>query len=268
MEILLKDFRTSQRTTGQRECKRTVTQKPHSSSRQRGSQVLSPLHPLSRNLRKTHTLPFLPGVGATLPKRDTLDRRVVREAKTGIATYEGSAYAAINGTGISHPSGIIDTPSDAKGLPAYNSTFAPPDSDHDGMPDAVGNCGGLNPNNASDRNVLGSDGYTNLEKYLNSITKDVGITTGLSSEISNHNELTDFSISPNPGNGREAINHPDLTEEVLVTFYDLTGMKINSTVISPGEKVANLDLSNLANGLYIAVFDYKGGRFRTRFIKQ
>lgn len=112
----------------------------------------------------------LDGAGATLPRRDPVDKRIVNEARTGTATYEGSTYAAINRTGISHPSGIIDTQTDAGGWPAYNSTPALPDTDHDGMPDNWETANGLNPTDAADRNNIAPDGYTMLEKYLNSIT--------------------------------------------------------------------------------------------------
>ena len=47
---------------------------------------------------------------------------------------------------------------------------APPDSDHDGMPNAWETARGLNPssdNDASDDRD--SDGYTNIEEYLNSL---------------------------------------------------------------------------------------------------
>jgi pectate lyase len=43
------------------------------------------------------------------------------------------------------------------------------DSDHDGMPDSWETLNILNPKNAGDRNKVGEDGYTMLEKYLNSI---------------------------------------------------------------------------------------------------
>lgn len=39
----------------------------------------------------------------------------------------------------------------------------------DGMPDAWEREHGLDPANPADRNGLGSNGYTNLENYLNSI---------------------------------------------------------------------------------------------------
>jgi len=44
------------------------------------------------------------------------------------------------------------------------------DSDHDGMPDSYETAHGLNPNDAADRNGYASNGYTNLENYLNGLT--------------------------------------------------------------------------------------------------
>jgi hypothetical protein len=44
------------------------------------------------------------------------------------------------------------------------------DTDDDGMPDAWEKQHGLNPTDATDSNKdLTGDGYTNLEKYLNSL---------------------------------------------------------------------------------------------------
>jgi len=45
------------------------------------------------------------------------------------------------------------------------------DSDHDGIPDEWEKAHGLNPNDPADANGdYNGDGYTNLEKYLNSLT--------------------------------------------------------------------------------------------------
>jgi hypothetical protein len=115
-------------------------------------------------------LSVLENVGATLPHRDAVDVRIINETRTGTATYEGAAYAAVNGTGISHPSGIIDTQNDVGGLPSYSSTTPEADTDKDGMPDSWETANGLNPNDANDRNTVSSNGYTALENYLNSIT--------------------------------------------------------------------------------------------------
>jgi hypothetical protein len=46
----------------------------------------------------------------------------------------------------------------------------PVDSDHDGIPDEWEKAHGLNPNDPADANGdVNGDGYTNLEKYLNSL---------------------------------------------------------------------------------------------------
>jgi pectate lyase len=96
------------------------------------------------------------GAGATLPVRDAVDQRVVTSVITGVTPY---------GT-----NGIINVESDAGGYPTYVSATPPTDSDHDGMPDWWEQLHGLNPGSASDRNGdYNGDGYTNLEKYLNSI---------------------------------------------------------------------------------------------------
>src|SRR5206468_12175937 len=90
----------------------------------------------------------LSNVGATLPHRDALDTRLINETRTGTATYEGATYATVSSTGISHPSGIIDTQDDVGGLQSYNSTTSTVDNDHDGMADDWENSNGLNPNDA------------------------------------------------------------------------------------------------------------------------
>ena len=44
--------------------------------------------------------------------------------------------------------------------------------DKDGMPDDWERVNGLNPNNAEDRNEdMDSDGFTNLEEYINSLVQ-------------------------------------------------------------------------------------------------
>ena len=105
----------------------------------------------------------LADVGATLPKRDSVDTRVVNEVK--------------NGTGR-----VPDHPDDVGGYPTMQGGTAPTDSDHDGMPDAWEQKFGLNPNDASDRNGdFNNNGYTNLEDYLNELAGDINLGSGSSS---------------------------------------------------------------------------------------
>ena len=78
----------------------------------------------------------LADVGASLV-RDSIDARIIGDVRNGTAS---------NGT-----NGFISCPADTT-LPTLNSTPAPTDSDHDGMPDDWETANGLNPNDASDRN--------------------------------------------------------------------------------------------------------------------
>ena len=110
----------------------------------------------------------LDNAGATLPKRDSVDARIIAETRGGYATYEGTAYE--QGKKVSDSSkkcGIIDSQADVGGWPQLKSTTAPTDTDHDGMPDDWEIMQGLDPQNAADRNNVAANGYTMLEKYLN-----------------------------------------------------------------------------------------------------
>jgi len=94
--------------------------------------------------------------------RDAVDQRVIREIRTGTATY-GETY---RGGG----KGIIDSQRAVGGWPELRSKPAPVDSDHDGMPDDWEKAHHLDPKNAADGALDGNgDGYTNLEEYLNSL---------------------------------------------------------------------------------------------------
>ncbi len=140
---------------------------------------------LIRQARQNKPFPFAPvrtqtaaeayksvldSAGAILPKRDPVDKRIIKEVRSGTATYEGTAYAAIHKKGITHPSGIIDSQKDVGGYPVYHSATPPKDADHDGMPDEWEKVNKLDPNESADRNQYTLDKrYTNLEVYLNSI---------------------------------------------------------------------------------------------------
>ncbi len=88
--------------------------------------------------------------GASL-HRDAVDRRVIDDVRH-------------------HRGRLIDSQAQVGGWPVLRSAPAPADQDRDGMPDAWEKAHGLNPNDPSDRNgERDGDGYTNLEKYLNSL---------------------------------------------------------------------------------------------------
>lgn len=116
------------------------------------------------------TYPLVLGsAGATLPKRDSVDTRIIQEVRNGTATYEGIYKTMKRVANKTKITGIIDSQNDVGGWPELKSLPAPEDADHDGMPDTWETANGLNPNDAQDRNRVGEDGYTMLERYLNSI---------------------------------------------------------------------------------------------------
>jgi pectate lyase len=111
----------------------------------------------------------LRNAGATLPKRDVIDQRIVEETRRGEATYEGTGYKKVHPEiDASKPSGIIDSPEDVGGWPELASSPAPRDSDGDGMPDAWEERFGLDPRATADPGLdSDKDGYTDVEEYLN-----------------------------------------------------------------------------------------------------
>lgn len=120
--------------------------------------------------------------GATFPKRDAVDTRVMKQVKTGKIFYAKDAkehqplYVKRRLPADSYKQGIITNPQQVGGLPTYKSVAGPVDSDKDGMPDKWEEKYGLNPNDASDANGdLSGDGYTNIEKYINGIDPTVKV---------------------------------------------------------------------------------------------
>lgn len=90
------------------------------------------------------------GAGATRPARDSLDARLISELlnRTGDLGRNGAPW------------------------PVLASGPAAADADRDGMPDAWELAHGLDPNSAADGPLTSSNGYTNLENYLNELAGD------------------------------------------------------------------------------------------------
>ncbi len=119
----------------------------------------------------------LANTGASLPKRDPVDLRIIEEVRTGKIVYATSGV--INNVGAkyvkerlpdTYKQGIISHISQVGGYPEYKGTPYL-DSDNDGIPDAYEKAHGLNPKDASDSPKLAKNGggYSNIEVYLNSL---------------------------------------------------------------------------------------------------
>jgi len=115
-------------------------------------------------------------VGATLPVRDAVDKRIVEQVRTGKIAYKevktdtDFQFKVRKLPKDSYKLGIITAPWQVGGYPDYKGTPYK-DSDNDGMPDSWEVAHGLNPHNADDASKLAKDGkgYTNIEVYLNTV---------------------------------------------------------------------------------------------------
>ena len=125
--------------------------------------------PISQQTAEEAYHSVLESVGASLPKRDAVDARIIEETRNGYATYEGAAYESNKSVpDKSKKCGIIDSHTDVGGWPELKSLPAPVDSDNDGMPDEWEIRYGFDSRDASNTSEdKDGDGYTNIEEYLN-----------------------------------------------------------------------------------------------------
>ena len=109
--------------------------------------------------------------GASL-SRDSFDELMVSDARNGAASYTGKGLSKgfVNSQDDNRPA---DAAADWSAWPTLNSAAAPVDTDGDGMPDEWEKSNGLDPSDPSDGKTIGTDGYSNLENYLNSLVADI-----------------------------------------------------------------------------------------------
>lgn len=178
----------------------------------------------------------LASAGASIPKRDTIDRRIVRDV--------------VDRTGHSIDS-TVHQPEGA--WPLLSSIPAPTDTDHDGMPDEWENAHGLNFSDPLDRNAVGAGGYTQLELYLNALAGE--IVTGVDDHTPDI--VHDFALMqnyPNPFNPATVIAYRlHAAGPVTLRVFDGLGRTVRTLVhahqdAGPHEVLFNA--SGLAGGIY------------------
>lgn len=185
-------------------------------------------------------------------RRDTIERRIVREVKDGTTTFKASM----------NKGGIIDKSYNAEGYPEYANVAPVVDNDRDGMDDAWEIANGLDPNDPEDRNRMTVSGYTALEVYLNSL---MGESIAL-----------DFVSSAPKNPSAKAMLFPTLaTSDITVVadremktieIFSINGTKISSQSIKNSEK---LNISMLQSGSYIAkVITHDNENVFLRFVKK
>ena len=150
VKVYVKDNLTPYRKAGEDEWMATAVfgKEPPASTSLRASTPHTDLAGFSLYQASELAKRLLPDVGATRPKRDDVDTRVIRIVQEG----KGD---------------IVDDPSEVGGWPMLEQRGAYPDEDFDGMDDAWERAQGLDPNTPDGKDDRDGDGYTNLEEFLN-----------------------------------------------------------------------------------------------------
>lgn len=148
--------------------------------------------------------------GATYPKRDSVDARIINDVK--------------NGTGR-----FANTEKENGGL-AYNDFVKREkdfDKDADGIKDTWETANGLNPEDSSDSILYSENGYTNIENYVNSLVDmeyvpenpEVKITSPENNKIYSTGENVEIKVN---ATGKNAIDKVELYNSDKLLMTDTT----------------------------------------------
>jgi hypothetical protein len=138
-----------------------------------------PMAPLRITTAQEAYEEVLAGAGATLPRRDAVDERIVNTVRTGDVgspVAEPDLFDKLNKVKYTEervrelvklvPLGFITDPAQVGGYPEYRGE-PHADADRDGMPDGYEQRHGLDPADAADAAAdPDGDGYTNIEAFL------------------------------------------------------------------------------------------------------
>jgi hypothetical protein len=159
-----------------------------------------PMPPVTMESAQDAFNSVLKNAGATLPRRDPVDERVIAEVKTGKVWSEGKEFTPPSMKGLAKNNigtagnGIITDVSQVGGYPAYKGEPFK-DVGADGIPLWWKKKHGLDINDVSLASKdLQGDGYTVIEKYLNGLDPTKKIDW--SAPKSNVNTLSADSFKP------------------------------------------------------------------------
>jgi len=121
--------------------------------------------------------------GASLPKRDAVDLRIIDNVRTGkvadakataadlkLTADVGYAQQWVDAVAEGVTKGFISNPAQVGGYPKYSGTPYK-DTDGDGLPDDWELAHGLDPRNPADATQdANGDGYTNIEDFINGLS--------------------------------------------------------------------------------------------------
>ena len=207
---------------------------------------------ITSHTAQTAYLKVLDYAGASLA-RDTVDGRVIRDVRTGTATFANGGNGSTNG--------LIDTQSAVGGWPVLNSTAAPVDTDNDGIPDSWEVQKSLDPKNSADGQLFTIDSkYTNVEVYINGLIATIidnqnkdGIYTGISSLA--YPVGSQQRLSMRKENGFLKVYDKEIIKAIQI--YSLTGQLLLSRTYNSNE--IEVPLASLHSNILIVKIIYKSG---------
>ncbi|MEI7423281.1 MAG: pectate lyase [Prolixibacteraceae bacterium] len=221
------------------------------------SDKIFPASDITSHLAQTAYLKVLDYAGASLV-RDTVDRRVIHDVRTGTATFPNGGNGSTNG--------LIDTQSAVGGWPVLNSAAAPVDTDNDGMPDSWEIQKSLDPKNASDGQLFTIDSkFTNVEVYINNLVAAItdnqnkdAIYTGISVQINPAGNQQRFSMRKE--NGFLKVSDKEIIKAVQI--YSLTGQLLLTKTCNTNE--IEVSLASIHSNILIVRVLYKSGNFNSQ----
>ena len=183
--------------------------------------------------------------GLLIPNRDAVDTRLINDYKNvkGVFLTSGKGGEAEVG-----------------GYPAIAAGTVYTDTDKDGMSDNWEKKYCFNPNDDADGNKdFDSDGYTNVEEFLNGSVPSACLITALDQTHVNKT----ISISPNPGNSKISI-HGNISEGASYEITSIEGKSIQTGVLSDRQ----ISIENIHSGIYILKIKTDAGNVVQRFVKE
>lgn len=223
---------------------------------------------------------ILEDVGATVPKRDAHDIRLIKEVTGEIPVVR---YQYADASGQSTPikgvkSGLIDTPfnlvspddraagKDYWSVYSPSGDIAPVDTDHDGMPDEWEKSHELNPNDYTDFRIITPSGYTYLEVYLAELVGDIiDFNTPIETSVVKLSNKNKLFIYPNPVKDQINIQSNEIIVSLIIN--DLSGRQV--LALNGKNLEQNINVGNLSEGYYLLVAKTdKGDVFVSKMIKQ
>jgi len=165
----------------------------------------------------------LENAGATLPKRDKVDERIIKNVKERTAPNTNNAAGSTAPNGGTKSVGLVDSPADTipeddknayddRGYPNFSKDVRAEgfDSDEDGIPDTWEDKMGLDKNNRNDSLNIGPDGYTWLEIYSETIGGN---------EVNESIHINGVATSAGESTADVRFNFTDIDKIKTIQFY-------------------------------------------------